>query len=104
MNKLEIEVQYFNGCPHSKEFIENLKRALAGAEFEYAYKETLVETPEKAKAISFRGSPTLLIDGMDMEGVEAPENPGLNCRVYRDGIPTDKEISERLKAARGVSR
>lgn len=99
MNKVDIEIQYFDGCPNSKEFVENLRRALAKAEFEYSYKETKVETAEKAMEVRFRGSPTLLINGIDLEGAEAPEKPGLTCRVYRRGIPTAEEISEKLRAA-----
>lgn len=99
MNKLEIEVQYFDGCPHSKEFIENVRRALASAEFECIYKETLVDTFEKAREANFRGSPTLLINGTDLENAEPPREPGLNCRVYRNGLPTEEQIAEKLRAA-----
>lgn len=99
MDKLEIEVQYFNGCLHSKDFIEIVRRALTKVESGYTYKETLVDTFEKAREVNFRGSPTLLINGTDVENTEPPQEPGLNCRVYRNGLPTEDQIAERLRAA-----
>ena len=99
MKTVQIEIQYFDGCPHSKDFIGIVRRALESAGCEYSYKETLVDTFEKAKEARFRGSPTLLINGTDLENAEPPREPGLNCRVYRNGLPTEDQVAERLLAA-----
>ena len=43
---------------------------------------TRVDTQERAEALSFRGSPTVLIDGVDpWDDPNAPA--GLSCRIYR---------------------
>ena len=63
-----------------------------------------IETEADAKRESFPGSPTIRIDGAD---VQAPgENPiGLSCRVYRrpDGgtgpLPEREELERALRAA-----
>lgn len=98
MVRLKIEVQYFDDCPNSKEFIDIVKRALPNAGVDYTYREVRVDSYEKAKEIGFRGSPTLLIDGVDIENAEPPACPGLNCRVYRNGLPTENLIVEKIRA------
>lgn len=43
-----------------------------------------VQTTEEADELDFRGSPTVLIEGVDPFG--DPETPtGLSCRVYKTG-------------------
>lgn len=96
MNKqnLNIEVQYFLTCPHYKkalanvlEFIHSNKNA-----FNISLREIIVETIEDARRVKFRGSPTILINGQDVEGVPENEFAALACRYYPDGIPTVEKI------------
>lgn len=89
---IKMEIQHFEGCPNSQKMIKNTKAAIAELNISFNYSEILVETPEKAKETIFRGSPTLLVNGMDFEKLEEPELPSLACRYYKDGIPTIEEI------------
>lgn len=65
-----------------------------------------IETDAEAERESFPGSPTIRIDGED---VQPPgDNPiGLSCRVYRlrDGrtspLPDREDVEEALRAASG---
>lgn len=57
----------------------------------------LVTTSEEADRVSFRGSPTILIDGVDPFAV-GDEPIGLSCRIYRTsdgfaGSPTAGQIA-----------
>ena len=52
----------------------------------------LVDTPEKAELHKFRGSPTVLINGIDLEGLPEPESGNLACRYYSNGIPSVESI------------
>jgi len=70
--------------------------AIKKIDFDVDYHETLVDTPEAAASTSFRGSPTLLIDGEDFEGMPAPENANLSCRIYPYGIPSTEKIVSKL--------
>lgn len=98
MNKVNLEIQYFDDCPNSIEFIDRIKQIRESGEIaNYTYKETLVNSNEMAKQIKFRGSPTLLINGKDLEEMEAPGNPGLNCRFYPNGLPDIDEIKNKIK-------
>jgi hypothetical protein len=66
-----------------------------------------IETDADAERESFPGSPTIRIDGEDVQ--PPAENPiGLSCRVYRrrDGsaspLPDPEELRESLRVAAGV--
>lgn len=101
-NKITLEIQYFKSCPHSAEFIENVKEAIRRSNPDkFEYREIIVDTNEKAGEIKFRGSPTLLINGIDLEDAEAPENPGLACRNYPNGLPDADKIKTRLDLIKG---
>lgn len=95
-DKIKIEIQHFRGCPNSPEMIHRVKEAIKGSEEKIEYNETLVESNELAEKLKFRGSPTVLINGEDIEGREAPESASLNCRVYENGLPNIEEIRKRI--------
>ena len=89
-------MRYFDGCPNWRETDERLREAvlLAGLSVAPTYVE--VETPEDAERLSFRGSPTVLVDGADpFADVSAPV--GLSCRVFQTpeglrGAPTVEQL------------
>ena len=62
----------------------------------------LVTTTEAAERLSFRGSPTILIDGIDP--FAAGDEPiGLSCRIYLtphgyEGSPTTAQLAAALAA------
>jgi hypothetical protein len=61
-----------------------------------------VATQETADRQGFVGSPTIRVDGRDIQPPEDAEPPGLTCRVYhlRDGrtspLPDPDDIKEAL--------
>jgi len=95
-NKIKIEFQYFEGCPHSDELFKNLKEAIVGYEYKIELKKIIIDTPELAKKYKFRGSPTILINGKDIEGMMEPLNPAVSCRYYPKGLPTIQFIKKKL--------
>lgn len=96
-NKIEIEVQYFNDCPNSAEMIRRIKEAINGNEEEIEYREILVKDNDHAEKVKFRGSPTLLINGNDIEGLPEPEKPAMMCRYYSNGLPEIQNIKETIQ-------
>jgi len=96
MEKVNIEVQYFHGCPHAGEMLENVKNAIIGFENTVNYSERIVDTPKKAEEADFRGSPTLLINGIDFYFMPIPERPAFSCRFYPKGLPTISAIRDRI--------
>jgi glutaredoxin len=99
---MRITVQYFDGCPHWKladRRLANVLQGLDGDKFTLEYQ--LIESPEMAERVGFRGSPTILIDGRDPFATGA-EPIGMSCRVFRtengvQGAPTEKQLREVLE-------
>lgn len=89
---MRIEVQYFDGCPNSTEMISLIKEAMRSFDEQIEYEEILVETREKAETVKFRGSPTVLINGIDLENMPESVNTNLSCRYYKNGLPTKEQL------------
>ncbi len=92
MNTVKVEIQFFEDCPNYKVMRENLKTALSGIEDKTELISTEVTETDTAQRIKFRGSPTLLINGTDIENFPAPENASLSCRYYPKGVPDAEKI------------
>ena len=99
---MNITIQYFDGCPHwrlADRRLADVLRRLDRDEFTVEYQ--LIESPEMAERVGFRGSPTILIDGRDPFATGA-EPIGLSCRVFRtehgaQGAPTETQLRELLE-------
>ena len=72
---------YFDDCPNWLEADRNL-RALAEDHPEMVIERRRVETIEDAEATRFRGSPSIIVDGVDLFA-DADAPVGLSCRVYQ---------------------
>lgn len=94
---MKVELLYFDDCPNWEIAAERLDAVAAGRGL--TVERRRVTTPEEAVAARFRGSPTILIDGVDP--FAAGDEPfGLACRVYQtpDG-PAGSPTTEQLEAA-----
>jgi hypothetical protein len=103
---MKIELLYFSGCPTYQEtdaLIEAAVRSF-GVPAEVEVKE--VKTPEDATSLRFLGSPTIRVDGIDIDPVaRASADYGLKCRVYRSGnrfvgVPPRELLDRAIKEAR----
>ena len=61
-----ITVLHTEGCLGAPE-AEKLARSLAASRGDVTVEVVLVEDEEQAVALGFRGSPTVLVDGVDIE-------------------------------------
>ena len=104
---MRVEVLFFDGCPNHEALIPHLRELLnaAGAE-DTAIALVRVEDPETAEAERFLGSPTVRIDGRDVEpGADARTDFGMKCRLFAtpeglNGIPADEWVLHALERAR----
>jgi hypothetical protein len=96
-----IEFLYWEGCPSHPEALGLLRTVMAerGIETDVALRH--VGTHEEALELGFPGSPTIRIDGRDVDPEGAQGQPGLACRVYRlpDGRPSPVPSREQLEEA-----
>ncbi len=80
---MKVELLFFDGCPGYEALLPSLRQLAAGAGASIELRR--VETPEQAEALRFLGSPTVRIEGRDVEpGAETRSDYGLKCRLYRD--------------------
>jgi hypothetical protein len=80
---MRVEIFYFVGCPAWPQAMTNVRQALASEELAASVHGIVVTSPADAVAKRFIGSPTIRIDGMDVEGPEAEaQGYGFGCRVY----------------------
>jgi hypothetical protein len=93
----QVTLLYFDGCPNWQ--LADRRLAELAAEHGLDVEHRQLETPEEADAAGFRGSPTVLIDGVDPFAT-GDEPTGLACRVYatEDG-PQGSPSVEQLRAA-----
>jgi hypothetical protein len=96
---VKVELLWWEGCPSYPEARELLEEVLAGrAEVELRQ----VRTDEEAEALGFPGSPTIRIDGRDVDQAGAFGPPALACRIYHlpDGrvspVPSPEQLEEAL--------
>jgi len=97
---VRIEFQYFNGCQNSAEMKRRVKTAIQLSGIPVNYQEVVIESSEDAHRIKFRGSPTVLINGKDLEGLSEPESGNLTCRFYPNGLPDVDFIVNLLKKSK----
>lgn len=93
---MDVRLLYVDGCPSRQTMDRRLRVALARAGHTEPPTHVEVTTPEDAERLSFRGSPTVLLDGVD-PFADASAPVGLCCRVYetpegRRGAPTVEQL------------
>ena len=101
---LDVTLLYFDDCPHWEQAHARVRQALreVGAS-EAALTVRRVDTDQQAQQLSFRGSPTVLVNGEDAFA-EPPAPSGLACRLYRTGTglvaaPPVDELTAVLRSA-----
>lgn len=80
----KIQLLHTESCHSYKEALVKVKEALKELDLQAEVEVIRVDSPEKARAYKFLGSPTVKIDGLDLEPeLEATGNFSVNaCRTY----------------------
>lgn len=80
---MSLEVLYFDGCPSQEALLPRLRELMAQAGVDAPVQLTHVESVEAAQQERFLGSPTLRIDGEDVDPTASQRTDfGLKCRLY----------------------
>ena len=102
---MTIELLYFDGCPSHAAFLPRLRELLDRAGVQVPVQQRRVQSDEDARRERFLGSPTLRIDGVDVDpGAGRQTDFGLWCRLYptADGLrgtPPDEWVLAALQRA-----
>ena len=86
---MRIELLYFDGCPSHEAFVPRLRELLDRAAVASPVVERRIDTTADADRERFLGSPTLRINGVDVDPAAATRTDyGLKCRLYAtaDGL------------------
>ena len=100
---MQIDILYFEGCPHHIPTVERVKQIVAEMGLTIPVTEVQITTPEEAQQRRFLGSPTVLVDGVDIDpDARQRASYGLSCRVYPGvaGLPPDEMIRAALQVPR----
>lgn len=82
---MNIEVLYFDGCPSYEALLPRLRKIVReqGGDPD-GIALVPIESPEAAQAARFLGSPTVRVNGRDVDpGAADRDDFGLKCRLYR---------------------
>tara|TARA_B100001248_G_C27381996_1_gene457484 strand:+ start:1135 stop:1833 length:699 start_codon:yes stop_codon:yes gene_type:complete len=100
---LNVEFIFDKDCPNVKSTRANLMKAFSNTKLNARWKEwdrNSDKAPDYAKK---HGSPTILINGIDIMGVE-PKSGANCCRVYEGaGVPSVELVSSKLMEATNSS-
>jgi hypothetical protein len=102
---LKIDFLYYEDCPSHAAGLARLRQVMEEEGIQAEVEITKIETDEQAQAFRFVGSPTLRINGRDIDPLPAGAHYALTCRVYRweDGrfspLPSPEMIRRALRSA-----
>ena len=100
---MHVSFLYYEECPSHDLALERLREVMAEEGIPSEVEVFKVETEEQARELRFVGSPTIRIDGRD---IDPPTDPryALTCRVYRleenriSPLPSKDMIRRALRA------
>lgn len=99
---MQIQFLYTDSCPYNGLARSALHEAMEEEGIRAYVEEIYIRTEEDARRLGFPGSPTILVNGLDVGG---GGRPGLGCREYetadgrRQGWPDKETLRWALEAA-----
>jgi hypothetical protein len=95
----QLRVLYFRGCPHAVPTLELVRRVASQLGTEASLELIEVGSDEEAHRLGFLGSPTVQVDGIDIDpGARERTDRGMACRLYDGaGVPPEAMISAALR-------
>ena len=99
---MTIELLYFEGCPQVAPTLSLANEVLSELGLLVEVQQVEVRTPDDAERLRFLGSPSVRVDGKDIEpDAEGRTEYTLSCRLYGDSGLPPKDL---LVAALGARR
>ena len=99
---MRIEVLYSEDCPNYVPTLDRLRAVLREEGVNVDVQEVEIEDAFAAERLRFIGSPTVRVNGLDIETVARSSiGGGLACRRYAGGLPSETMIRAALREARG---
>lgn len=98
---MRIEVLYIPGCPNYQPTVEQVRKVLKSESLSDQVDAVPVDTEAEAESLGFPGSPTVRVNGKDVEP-NPTIVPGLACRIYANGkgIPAEETVRAAISEAK----
>ncbi len=98
---MKVELLYSDDCPNWQQTLEELTAVLKEFHIDDEVETTLVASQQQAERLEFPGTPTVRIDGMDVDAEIPGTEYTLEPRTYlgEDGEETGRPPKEWLAAA-----
>lgn len=103
---MTLELLYLAGCPNHGATVDMVHSVLQAEGVSAAVRQILIASREEATALQFPGSPTLRVNGADVERFTGElAAMGLACRTYfvqgkAQGLPPRSLVVKAIRAAR----
>jgi hypothetical protein len=100
---MKIELLYVANCPNHVVALERLCAALSAENVQTPVNEVLVSDAAIAQSLKFPGSPTIRVNGQDVEPqIDRATSFGVMCRLYADGggAPSQDNLRAAIEKAR----
>jgi len=96
-----VEVLLVPGCPGAQLTLSRVQAAAESLGVDTNLRVVTIEAESRAQELGFVGSPTVRVEGRDVE--DASERPvGLSCRLYgRERAPSGDSIRRAIASAVG---
>ncbi len=106
---MEIRVFTFDDCPSCGAAHDLVRDTLQDLRIKADVKAVNVTNERQAKRYRFLGSPTIQVDGLDIEPARRNDRASMACRLYRTpggmaGVPPKDLLREALTEAQMRSR
>ena len=98
---MRIEVLYTPGCPNYLPAVERIEKVLVSESLRAEIRSVAVSSDAEAMELMFPGSPTIRVDGEDVEP-DQTITPGLKCRLYANlsGVPSEEMLRLAISRAK----
>src|SRR5215468_3809871 len=98
---MKIEVLYVPGCPNHLPAVERIRKVLMSESLQADIEGIAVHSAVAAEALEFPGSPTIRVNGTDVEA-NHKNAIGLACRLYanNEGVPSEEMLRMALITAK----
>ena len=100
---MRIRVLFFDGCPNYGPTVDLVHRVVEVHQPNAVIERLEVASQDEADRLRFLGSPTVQIDGVDIDpSVREKLTFAMVCRLYGDsGMPTAELIAAAIREAAG---
>ena len=104
-----IRLLSFPECPNARPALQLVEEVVSTLGIQAKIKSLNIGSVEEAETYRFLGSPTIQVDGTDIERSRRSDQPNYGCRIYQidgrqSGLPSRQMLVEAIQNASNSGR